>query len=119
MPWWLASSLASLFCISMYVPAIDLLTLQTEDRRMVSLYAMARVAQCVYNILKARGLWHFWGSDWNHGDALLFALTSAQIMYAYVMRPTSLPASYYKFIQRYAQKIIWQFNFMFSVSLLN
>ncbi|ELR19728.1 carrier superfamily protein [Acanthamoeba castellanii str. Neff] len=44
--------------------------------------------------------WHFWGSDWAHGDSLLFILTSAQIMYAYVMRPETLPPSYYKFIVR-------------------
>jgi hypothetical protein len=23
--------------------------------------------------------WHFWGSDWAHGDSLLFILTSAQV----------------------------------------
>jgi len=83
-----------------FLSGLSLLYLGEEDRRSVSLYALARVAQCVYNLLKQRNLWHFWGSDWGHGDALLFALTSAQIMYAYVMRPTSLPASYYKFIQR-------------------
>jgi hypothetical protein len=44
--------------------------------------------------------WHFWGSNWAHGDSLLFILTSAQIMYAYVMRPETLPPSYYKFIVR-------------------
>eukprot|EP01126_Amoeba_proteus_P023934 TRINITY_DN2405_c0_g2_i15.p1 TRINITY_DN2405_c0_g2~~TRINITY_DN2405_c0_g2_i15.p1 ORF type:complete len:345 (+),score=57.11 TRINITY_DN2405_c0_g2_i15:68-1102(+) len=86
--------------ISGFFSGISLLYLNVEDRRMVSLYALARVAQCVYNLLKARGMWHFWGSDWNHGDTLLFATTSAQIMYAYVMRPKSLPSSYYKFIQR-------------------
>lgn len=77
-----------------------LLFLNPSDRRTVSLYALARAAQCGYNILKSRGMWHFWGSNWRHGDSLLFALSTAQIMYAYVMRPESLPDSYYKFIVR-------------------
>jgi hypothetical protein len=59
---------------------------------------MARVAQCSYNACKARGWWHLWGSNWKHGDALLFILSSAQIMYAYVMRPETLPPSYHRFI---------------------
>lgn len=33
-----------------------------------------------------QGKWHFWGSDWPHGDWLLFGSSTAQIMYAYVMR---------------------------------
>eukprot|EP01126_Amoeba_proteus_P050297 TRINITY_DN5930_c0_g2_i6.p1 TRINITY_DN5930_c0_g2~~TRINITY_DN5930_c0_g2_i6.p1 ORF type:complete len:289 (-),score=50.25 TRINITY_DN5930_c0_g2_i6:115-903(-) len=86
--------------IAGFFSAISLLFLNAEDRRMVSLYAMARASQCTYNLLKSRGMWHFWGSDWNHGDALLFATSTAQVMYAYVMRPLSLPTSYYKFIQR-------------------
>lgn len=40
-----------------------------------------------------------WGSDWPHGDTLLFAISSAQIMYAYVLRPNTLPPSYYRFIR--------------------
>ncbi len=48
-------------------------------RRTLALYMAARLAQCCYNSLKARGRWHFWGSDWAYGDALLFALSSAQV----------------------------------------
>jgi len=77
-----------------------LLFLEKDSRRTVSLYLLGRVAECIYNSLKSRGLWHFWGSHWNHGDALLFSLASAQIMYAYVMRPETLDESYYKFIVR-------------------
>lgn len=44
------------------------------------------------------GKWHLWGSDWAHGDSLLFAVSSAQVMYAYVMRPDTLPPAYLKFI---------------------
>ena len=50
------------------------------SRRTIALYLMARVAQCCYNACKARGWWHLWGSDWRHGDALLFIVSSAQVM---------------------------------------
>lgn len=40
---------------------------------------LARLAQCAYNSLKEQGQFHFWGSDWAYGDALLFALSSAQV----------------------------------------
>ena len=59
---------------------------------------LVRAIQSVYNAAKARGWWHLWGSDWEHGDTLLFALACAQVMYAYVMRPETLPASYNRFI---------------------
>jgi len=42
----------------------------------------------------------FLGKNWNHGDTLLFSLASAQIMYAYVMRPETLDTSYYRWILR-------------------
>lgn len=50
-----------------------------ERRRTLALYTLARLMQCMYNSLKARGAWHFWGSDWAYGDALLFAFSSAQV----------------------------------------
>lgn len=55
--------------------------------RTLALYMATRAVQSAYNLAKLRGHWHFWGSDWEHGDSLLFALSSAQVMYAYVMRP--------------------------------
>lgn len=54
--------------------------LSKERRRTLALYMLARLAQCLYNSLKQRGLFHFWGSDWAYGDALLFALSSAQVL---------------------------------------
>ncbi len=53
--------------------------LSRERRRTLALYMLARIAQCLYNSLKQQGLFHFWGSDWAYGDALLFALSSAQV----------------------------------------
>ncbi|CAN6218901.1 unnamed protein product [Urochloa humidicola] len=54
--------------------------------------------KCAYNSAKSKNKFHFWGSHWRHGDALLFSLACAQVMYAFVMRPESLPKSYQEFI---------------------
>ncbi|KAL2652112.1 hypothetical protein R1flu_020240 [Riccia fluitans] len=70
----------------------------SQRRRTFALYLLARVAQCAYNSAKSKNKFHFWGSQWQHGDTLLFALACAQIMYAYVMRPETLPDSYNEFI---------------------
>lgn len=67
---------------------------------MRSLTRQDRALQCIYNALKSRGWWHFWNDRWHHGDALLFILSSAQVMYAYVLRPSTIPASYYHFIRQ-------------------
>jgi hypothetical protein len=69
-----------------------------ERRRTVALYVFARAVQSSYFASKARGWFHFWGSSWEHGDSLLFILSTAQIMYAYVMSPNTLPYGYWKFI---------------------
>lgn len=68
--------------------------------RTLALYMATRASQCFYNFSKARGYFHFWGSSWAHGDSLLFGLSSAQIMYSYVMRPNALPPPYYSFIRK-------------------
>lgn len=57
---------------------LALLFQNSERRRTLALYMLARLLQCRYNSLKAAGRWHFWGSDWQHGDTLLFAVSSAQ-----------------------------------------
>lgn len=49
------------------------------QRRTLALYALVRVGQCWYNARRAAGKWHFWGSDLDHADALLFAVASAQV----------------------------------------
>ncbi|TYZ68278.1 hypothetical protein PybrP1_002934 [[Pythium] brassicae (nom. inval.)] len=70
-----------------------------KKRRSFALYALTRALQCAYNTAKRNDYWHFWGSDWRFGDVLLFAVSSAQVMYAYVMRPSTLPPEYFRFIQ--------------------
>ncbi|XP_039063061.1 uncharacterized protein LOC120207708, partial [Hibiscus syriacus] len=70
----------------------------SNRRRTLALYLLARVAQCAYNSAKGKNKFHLWGSHWNHGDSLLFALACAQVMYAFEMRPESLSQSYQDFI---------------------
>ncbi|CAL5343802.1 unnamed protein product [Camellia sinensis] len=72
----------------------------SNRRRTLALYLLARLAQCAYNSAKSKNKFHLWGSHWRHGDALLFAFACAQVMYSFVMRPESLPKSYQDFIQK-------------------
>ncbi|GAV73390.1 hypothetical protein CFOL_v3_16876 [Cephalotus follicularis] len=83
------------------VAGLSILALDDPNRRRtLALYLLARVAQCAYNSAKAKNKFHLWGSHWRHGDSLLFAIACAQVMYAFVMRPESLPKSYQDFIQK-------------------
>ncbi|XP_041021537.1 uncharacterized protein LOC121262909 [Juglans microcarpa x Juglans regia] len=81
------------------VAGLSILALEDSNRRRtLALYLLARLAQCAYNSAKSKN--KFQGSHWRHGDSLLFALACAQVMYAFVMRPESLPKSYQDFIQK-------------------
>ncbi|PPR86863.1 hypothetical protein GOBAR_AA33828 [Gossypium barbadense] len=83
------------------IAGLSILALDDPNRRRtLSLYLLARVAQCAYNSAKSKNKFHLWGSHWRHGDSLLFFLACAQVMYAFVMRPESLPKSYKDFIQK-------------------
>ncbi|KAI9918710.1 hypothetical protein PsorP6_012155 [Peronosclerospora sorghi] len=82
------------------VAALALTFVDAKRRRSFALYTLTRALQCGYNCAKRQQRWHFWGSDWEYGDALLFAISTAQIMYAYVMRPSTLPSEYFRFIHR-------------------
>ncbi|MBA0639229.1 hypothetical protein Goklo_022274, partial [Gossypium klotzschianum] len=83
------------------IAGLSILALDDPNRRRtLSLYLLARVAQCAYNSAKSKNKFHLWGSHWRHGDSLLFSLACAQVMYAFVMRPESLPKSYKDFIQK-------------------
>ncbi|OVA19806.1 Transmembrane protein 135 [Macleaya cordata] len=83
------------------VAGLSILALDDPSRRRtLALYLLARLGQCAYNSAKSKNKFHLWGSHWSHGDSLLFALACAQVMYAFVMRPESLPKSYQDFIQK-------------------
>ncbi|XP_073296887.1 uncharacterized protein [Primulina huaijiensis] len=83
------------------VSGLSILALDDSSRRRtLALYLLARLAQCAYNSAKSKNKFHLWGSHWSHGDTLLFSIACAQVMYAFVMRPESLPKSYQNFIQK-------------------
>ncbi|KAJ3147154.1 hypothetical protein HDU89_005751 [Geranomyces variabilis] len=54
---------------------------------------LVRGLRCVFHGMRTREIFHL-----PHSESLLFALGSAQIMYAYVQHPTTIPHSFYKFI---------------------
>jgi hypothetical protein len=62
-----------------------------EWRRTLALYAAVRAVQCWYNSQREKGHWHFWGSDWDYGDAALFAICSAQVFKASLFQFFVLP----------------------------
>ncbi|KAL9672980.1 hypothetical protein QQ045_029233 [Rhodiola kirilowii] len=83
------------------IAGLSILALDDRSRRRtLALYLLVRLAQCAYNSAKAKNKFHLWGSHWRHGDSLLFSIACAQVMYAFVMRPESLPKSYQDFIQK-------------------
>ncbi|XP_034898592.1 uncharacterized protein [Populus alba] len=83
------------------VAGLSVLALDDSNRRRtLALYLLARVAQCAYNSAKSKNKFHFWGSRWRHGDSLLFSISCAQVMYAFIMHPESLPKAYQDFIQK-------------------
>ncbi|XP_075500682.1 uncharacterized protein LOC142539256 isoform X1 [Primulina tabacum] len=83
------------------VSGLSILALDDSSRRRtLALYLLARLAQCAYNSAKSNNKFHLWGSHWSHGDTLLFSIACAQVMYAFVMRPESMPKSYQDFIQK-------------------
>ncbi|GAB4857998.1 hypothetical protein Ancab_015902 [Ancistrocladus abbreviatus] len=63
------------------VAGLSILALDdSNQRRTLALYLLARLAQCAYNSAKSKNKFHLWGSHWRHGDSLLFALSCAQFM---------------------------------------
>lgn len=72
----------------------------SNQRRTLALYLLARLGQAAYNSAKSKNKFHLWGSHWRHGDSLLFSLACAQVMYSFIMRPETLPKSYREFIQK-------------------
>ncbi|KAK9699114.1 hypothetical protein RND81_08G153600 [Saponaria officinalis] len=83
------------------IAGLSILALDDSNRRRtLALYLLARLGQCAYNSAKSKNKFHFWGSHWRHGDSLLFSLACAQVMYAFIMHPESLPKSYQDFIQK-------------------
>jgi hypothetical protein len=72
------------------------LAVETRDNRLIfAQQCSMRALQAGYNGLKHRELFHF-----PLGDSLLFVVSCASIMYAYVQYPQTLPGSMYHFMLR-------------------
>lgn len=82
--------------VSGFVSGLSIYFQVPSFRRVIALYALARVSQCIYFSLRERGM----VPDIPHGDALVFAMSSAHIMYSYVMRKDALEPSFWTFIHR-------------------
>ncbi|KAJ3334132.1 hypothetical protein HDU76_008594 [Blyttiomyces sp. JEL0837] len=77
-----------------FVAGLSILAERKSRRIMIGQQMLVRALQGLKNHLKGRGIFHF-----THGDSLIFALATAQVMYSYAMRPSAIPKSFYKFIQ--------------------
>ncbi|KAJ3404298.1 hypothetical protein HDV05_007240 [Chytridiales sp. JEL 0842] len=78
--------------IAGFVAGVALLAEKKARRITIAQQLLVRGLQACYNHVKGRGLFHF-----PYGDALIFALGSAQAFHGYVIRPSIIPKSFYKF----------------------
>ncbi|KAF9907226.1 hypothetical protein EC991_011216 [Linnemannia zychae] len=75
------------------------LFIEAPERRVTFAQQMfIRSMQGVYNAGKYRGQFSF-----RHGDAFLFAIGSAQVMYAYTMHPDTIPKEFFNFMVKTAR----------------
>ena len=70
------------------IAGLSILFEKRSTRIVLSQQFFVRSMQASYNILKSRQLFSF-----SHGDSLLFCLSCASIMYAYVMQPDTIPSA--------------------------
>ncbi|KAG1143041.1 hypothetical protein G6F37_007159 [Rhizopus arrhizus] len=84
--------------ISGAVAGLSILFEKEERRIDLAQQLLVRALQAIYNAGKARNIFYF-----RNGDALLFAITCAQVLYAYTMRPDTLPPDFYSFMVKTAR----------------
>ena len=85
--------------ISGGIAGLSIFFLKPKYRRAFSLFLLAKLAQAGFASAQKERAWLQKGPEtWKHANFALFALSSAQIMYAYVMRPDTLDAGFWNFI---------------------
>ena len=104
---------AELFVAGVIAAAVSVSFLSQDLRRTLALYSMARSAQSAVYYAEECGVWRDLLPTFQvpgigeldvhrvlvkHLDALVFAFSTAQIMYSYVINPHALPAAYWNFI---------------------
>ncbi|KAF9426178.1 hypothetical protein BGZ94_006846 [Podila epigama] len=73
--------------------------IETHERRVSFAQQMfMRSMQGIYHAAKHRGQFSF-----RHGDALLFAIASGQVLYAYAMHPHTIPKEFFSFMIKTAR----------------
>ncbi|CAO3609883.1 unnamed protein product [Cunninghamella blakesleeana] len=80
------------------VAGLSILFEKKERRVDIAQQMLVRALQAIYNAGKARDIFYF-----KNGDALLFGLTCAQVMYGYTMQPDTLPPDFYSFMIKAAR----------------
>ncbi|KAI8582245.1 hypothetical protein K450DRAFT_228052 [Umbelopsis ramanniana AG] len=80
------------------IAGLSILFEKKERRVDIAQQFFVRALQALYNAGKERDIVNF-----KNGDALLFALTSAQVLYAYTMQPQTLPPDFYSFMLKAAR----------------
>ncbi|KAL3901070.1 MAG: hypothetical protein SGCHY_000889 [Lobulomycetales sp.] len=79
--------------VSGSLAGLSLLSLSSKRRVPIAQQTLVRGLQASYTALSSRKLIHI-----PHGDAIIFMLASAQIMYGYAMNKNSLPRGFYDFM---------------------
>ncbi|KAI3650996.1 hypothetical protein MP228_004477 [Amoeboaphelidium protococcarum] len=84
--------------IAGFLSGFTILIESKSKMKMFGQQAVVRSMQCLYNAGKSRGLINL-----PYGDVVLFTLGTAQVLYAYVMHPQTLPKDFYGFMVQSAQ----------------
>jgi len=80
------------------IAGLSILFEKKERRVDIAQQLFVRALQALWNAGKERDI-----VGLENGDALLFALTSAQVLYAYTMQPQTLPPDFYSFMLKAAR----------------
>ncbi|RIA84405.1 hypothetical protein C1645_832311 [Glomus cerebriforme] len=75
------------------IAGISILAEKRERRITIAQQLFVRALQAVYNAGHAREYFRV-----PHGDSLLFIISTAQVLYAYTMRPTTIPKDFLNFM---------------------
>ncbi|CAG8522836.1 5378_t:CDS:2 [Ambispora gerdemannii] len=80
------------------IAGLSILAEKRERRISIAQQLFVRAMQGVYNAGRARDYFHF-----PHGDSLLFAVCSAQLLYAYTIQPDTIPPEFLQFMVKTAR----------------
>ncbi|PKC03706.1 hypothetical protein RhiirA5_363000, partial [Rhizophagus irregularis] len=79
--------------IAGFIAGTSILAEKRERRISIAQQLFVRALQAVYNAGSAREYFRI-----PHGDSLIFIISTAQVLYAYTMRPTTIPKDFMNFM---------------------